>query len=364
MAITVLPKQQNLSELLGTGLGTALGTGLQSLAAQNLQNMLAGKKRSSVTAGLESLGFAPDQAAALSGLDPASLREVIKYQQQAPREQAFAEALSGLLGSGTQQEGPVSVLGEAGKQVSPVTKALPRLSEQQALKLAELQLKKEEMTKKEAQELKKLEREKEKEKKAEQHIINKETQQLYDELNKEYKSALNNDKRLDRIEKLTKEGNLGIPIFNSLLKAVSKGIMGVGLDLTSLMTTDAQELEKLSTDFVREAKGIFGPRLTDADLSAFMRIIPTLAQSNKGRMRVVHNMRLFNAATKVKKKAMDEIIKENGGVRPFNLDQLIEERSKEELDDLSALFEKNRPQDKPTSLAGAVGTLGEGLLYY
>ena len=369
MPVQIIPQDEGIWGALGTGLGSGLQSGLQQLAQSNLQNMLAQKQQQQTQRGLLALGFDSERASALSGLDPQSLREVIKSQQRAPQEEAFAEALNQLLGVSQKP----SVTDQQVTDGQPISeqKALPRLTEQQAAKLADLQFKKEKSIREERKITAKKEEEERKALQVKEAEVAKETLPTYKELNKEYKSAINNDTRLDRIETLTKQGKLGKPLFNSLLKTLSKGIGGFGIDLTGLMTADAQELDKLSTDFIREAKDIFGSRLTDADLKAFLRIIPTLSQSNSGRMRIIHNMRLFNAGIKVRKKAMDSVISENNGKRPFNLDQLIEERSIDELNDLAQVFEKTRPREGTAAqVASAVGpvsevsTLGEGLLHY
>lgn len=194
-----------------------------------------------------------------------------------------------------------------------------------------------------------------------QHEVNKETKPLYDEINKEYKSVKGNDLRLNRIEELNNKGNLGLPIFNSALDTISKGVFGFGINLKNLMTKDAQELEKLSTDFIKGAKDIFGSRITDVDLKTFLQTIPSLYQSKEGRAAVINNMRLFNEAAVIKKKAMDKIIEANDGKRPYNLDVLIDQASEEPLGKLAEKFTMGVPKED-TSVATRIGQ-GLGLVY-
>lgn len=174
-----------------------------------------------------------------------------------------------------------------------------------------------------------------------QQIADKETLPIYNEITKEAKAAANNDKRLNKQEELIKTGKLNNPLFASAIKTISNGIFGFGIDLSHLLNPESQQFEKLSNDFLKEAKAIFGSRLTDADLNAFLKTVPTLSQSNEGKARVIQSLREFNDATKTRKRVMDGIIKENNGHRPRNLDSLIEERSSAELDGLAEKFKRD-----------------------
>jgi len=83
---------------------------------------------------------------------------------------------------------------------------------------------------------------------------------------------------------------------------------------------------------------VFGSRITDQDLKAYMAQIPTLSNSDAGKLKIIEDMKIANKADKVRAKAMKDIIKENGGNRPANLQLLVEERIADELDKLSKEF--------------------------
>jgi len=102
---------------------------------------------------------------------------------------------------------------------------------------------------------------------------------------------------------------------------------------------DTEEFQKLSTDFIREAKNIFGSRITDNDLKTFLSLVPSLSQTDHGKLAIIKNMKMFNKASKIKAKNMKKIIHENGGRRPENLQILVNDRSKNELDKLAKEFE-------------------------
>lgn len=166
--------------------------------------------------------------------------------------------------------------------------------------------------------------------------IDKRTDPFVKEVSTAAKSAGESEKRLNRMEQLIKSEQLNSPGVVGLLEAIRK-VPLIGVDVTgAYYSTSSQEFEKLSNDFAKDAKAIFGARLTDADLRAFMKTVPTLVQSDEGKLEVIRNMRAFNQASLVKDRIIQEIIKENGGKRPANIEQLVNERAKPELDAISS----------------------------
>ena len=55
-------------------------------------------------------------------------------------------------------------------------------------------------------------------------------------------------------------------------------------------------------------------------------------------MRIINNMKAYNAADLIRKQAMDDVIEQSGGQRPANLETLIEKRAKPQLDALAKEF--------------------------
>lgn len=184
----------------------------------------------------------------------------------------------------------------------------------------------------------------------EQAIVDKETFPLYKDINSSYKASKSADKRLDRMEKLIDNGKLTNPVIHSFLKTLSHGIFGFGLDLHSLENADAQEFHKLSNEFLKDAKDVFGNRLTNLDVESFLKMVPSLTQSDEGKRRIIYNLKAANKANELKKHTMDQIIKENNGHRPRNLEEQIDERAGTELDKLAAEFTQGAPQQKRKGL--------------
>lgn len=403
----IINENPNFGSLLGTGLASGL-----NMLAQNKLNQFAGRQQRNMTAqGLAALGIPEQNAMQIAGL-PEKLQElVVKNYLAAAESQGLNEALAALSGEPQQQQLPNSqnfyqqaapqqnpqlsalqnlissgqgVTPEAfGKQLSQAPGAqqlgLPteptkreeraksfadtlraaRISPEHKLKLATLQqsnqLHKEKLSAKERE------------------IIDKETKPIYDEISKGAKAAQNNNKRLDRMEQLIKEGKLNSALSVSILdnipgiseavggaigvylglaggplgaggggyigtkigKGIGEGVSGAA---SALLSPDSQEFRKLSNDFLKDAKETFGSRLTNYDVQTFLATVPTLSQSDEGKRRVITNLRSFNEAALLRKKAMDQIIKDNGGRRPANLDTLVEDRIAPQLDALAQKF--------------------------
>lgn len=188
---------------------------------------------------------------------------------------------------------------------------------------------------------------------AEEKRIASETLPTYKEITKAAHAAERNNVRLDKMNKLIQKGDLPyaatyrafkslaedpvpVPVVGPLIGLITHSIGGVGQSIQRALTaTDTEEFEKLSNDFLRDAKDVFGSRITDADLKAFLQMVPTLSQTDNGKKAIINNMREFNDLAIARNEIMTKIIKENGGRRPANLDILVDERLAPQLNKLS-----------------------------
>jgi hypothetical protein len=311
------------------------------------------------------------------------------YQQAAPQQNPQLAALQNLISSGqpitpaqfgeqlsaralTQPQEVSQAMPGIGKTsvvptgISPESKAqrqqsfaetlrASRLSPEHKLKIAAMQ---------QAQTL-----QKEKLSAKEQELVDKETKPFYDQISREAKGAKDNNQRLARMESLINEGRLnnaafvgfldnlggvgasigsligllsgggllGAGVGGTLGKAVGAGLEGAG---NVFLTPQSQEFNKLSKDFLKTARDYFGGRITENQVDTFLETVPTLSQTDEGKRAVIRNLRLFNDAALLRKKIMDQVIKENGGKRPANLDALIEERGAPQLDKIANKFKK------------------------
>lgn len=360
----VIQDDFGIGSALGSGLGTGLGTALQSLAQNKLQNILTRQQALRATPGLTALGIPQQEAQNIAMLPEALQSLVIKNYLQAAETAGLDQALQQLSGQQLppQNDIPLEMLAEAPVQqprnpfasMQEIAQSLqkapyptqeqkpsaanaprsfanllksPRLTPEHRLKVAALQQQQQKISQ------------------AEQREVNSETKPYYDEISKEAKAAKFNNIRLDRMQELIKKGELTNPLFASLFNSLEKGVFGAGVDLKFLENPDSQEFRKLSNDFVRNAKDYFGNRLTDADLKAFMASIPTLLQTDEGKSRVIRNMKMFNDIALYKKKAADEVIRANGGKRPSNFSERVDELADPYVEKLATQFKADTAQD-------------------
>lgn len=152
------------------------------------------------------------------------------------------------------------------------------------------------------------------------------------------REAHENDLRLGRLEKLARSEKLSRPRFAGLLDTVAHGVFGHGINLKSLLSPETEEFDKVSKEMIKGAKSIFGSRITDQDLKTFLNMIPNISQSREGKLRVIHQMKLFNEGVHVRKQAMNDIIRDNNGIAPKDLKNLVEDRIQPRLNDIAQRY--------------------------
>jgi len=171
-----------------------------------------------------------------------------------------------------------------------------------------------------------------------EHQDVKESKQWLKETNKKTKAVKENNARLDRMEKLVRSGKLNSATLAATLDTVSHGLWGVGINLKSLLSPESQEFEKLSNDMLSGIQDMFGSRILKTEVDTYLKTIPTLLQSDAGKIAVIENLKLFNEAKIAQDKTAKEIIKENGGKVPADLELMVDDRLDAYLDDLHNRF--------------------------
>ena len=160
----------------------------------------------------------------------------------------------------------------------------------------------------------------------------KRVSELATEIENEYKAAVSEDMRIDRMNVIDKNGNVSAP-------AMIKVLDTFGLPIGVLSNPDTEEFRKLEAEFARDVSKVFpGGKITNFELQTFMRAVPSLMNSPEGRQQVYRNRKLLNEAKRIKFDAYKQIIKENGGKKPPNLGILLEEKTSEKMLDLEDRF--------------------------
>lgn len=341
---------------VGRGLGQTLGSGIENLAKLKLGQVQQRHQQNQLTQGLSSLGIPKEQASQIALLPPELQNVVVKNYLQGAETVGLNQALGGLQEpQGAQQQNFSELTGtpqaqqpviqEKRKSFEEILKN-PRLKPEHRIKIAEMQQRKELAEQKLSA--------------AERKNIAQETKAEYDKIVSAEQASKNSDQRMARMERLINKGSLPIaalhntfkemsehgvggevPILGGAFKAITRLVGGLGRSIQKGITSrDTEEFEKLSADFIKDAKNIFGNRLTDTDVTLFLETVPSLAQTDNGKRAVIRNMKLMNDASHVKYKVMKDIIAANRGKRPANLAFLVEEQSKPELDALAEQFKQ------------------------
>lgn len=297
--VQIIP-QEGLAEMLGQNLGGGISSGMQMLIQSKLKSMAEREKLNR----LQSLLGLPSHAAAPT-------EEIVRAEE-------ITEAPAPLK--------PASVPAAAEQVAMPAR--IPEISDEQILAISTI----------DPQMAKLLQTQKESRTKAEAAKF-KETRDIRKDVLAQQRAAKETDMRLDRMDQLNKEGKLVTPLYNTALKKL-------GLDVAVLKNPASEEYDKLSNDMFRNIREIFGARITNLEVSAFLKTIPTLSNTPKGRERIISNLKKLNKGAELRAQEMRKIIKENQGVPPYDLAEQIEERVGPKLDKLSVDFIKGPIQEQ------------------
>ena len=112
----------------------------------------------------------------------------------------------------------------------------------------------------------------------------KHTKDLRDTITNEAKASNGDLRDLERIEELEKEGKLDTPGYVEFLKRS-------GLNIPALQNEGSEEFQKITQNFMRNAKQYFGGNISNFEVEQFLKTIPSLSQSPEGRKRVISNMK-------------------------------------------------------------------------
>ncbi len=182
----------------------------------------------------------------------------------------------------------------------------------------------------------------------------KESKAWFKENNKKVHGLKEINLRLDRMKKLVEQGKLTNPVVAAALDTLAHGIWGLGINLKGLQNSDSQEFEKLSSDMFKGIGDIFGSRILKTEVDQFAKTIPTLLQSDAGKLAVIDNLKMLGEAKIKEDQIAKQIIKANNGQIPANLQDLVQDQLEDYLDDLHDRFvnkmRETPPLDKTNSL--------------
>jgi len=309
MAIQILPKV-GLAERLGTALGTGLGAGIQGLAQNKLAEIERQKGISQTQKALEALGAPPELAYLPEKLQPQALKDILRGREEGVFNQALEQIQSGE---------PSDI---ASLPVGPNLKSKLNKADLQERKFKYQQ-----------------EANKSSEAAKAQRYIEADTKALRDTIYNSHQARGKTKAIIGRFKALNRTGKLDR---DKLVTQISNVL---GINATPFLSADAIEFEKLISELIKGGvlKDSFGSRVTNLDLTTFLKSLPSLLQTKEGRERVINNLEILDEMGDVRYKAFREIIKNNENKTPADLQFLLDDATEKEMEELEKLFVSGKP---------------------
>jgi hypothetical protein len=362
----IINESPGLGALLGSGLGSGLGQGLNALAQSKLSSAMQRHQAMQSAKGLAALGIPFEQAHSIALLPQDLQSLVLKNYLQGAESSGLDQALAGILGTGSeqvqqredqgiqqllqqvapqqqqqrgpeltgkdallnaiqdyqtrqnpQQQNPTQInsipTSQGPQKVNSLVEAItkPRLKPEHKLKVAELQQK---------------------------------NQQANRKLNHDYITKVYNaeratnqeDKVLKRVIAIREGGQ-------ARTAAMTQALKELGIDYQGLKNNDTLELEKLGSWFLQGASDLFGGRVSNQQMQVRLRQVPNDLQTDEGAKLLANQMLLNNESKHAEAKAIRDIIEENGGEPPWDLQIKAAKRVEKIEEDLAKRFINAEP---------------------
>lgn len=136
----------------------------------------------------------------------------------------------------------------------------------------------------------------------------------YEEAGKKLRQNQDNNVRLNELDKLNESKKL--PKDFGRLNVNSDG----NLRLPFLANKESEKYVKILNEFSAGAKETFGARVTNFDLTQYLKRFPTLLNSEEGRRDIVKHMKMFNEMNALWDKNLQTVYKMAGGARHIDSD--------------------------------------------
>lgn len=173
-----------------------------------------------------------------------------------------------------------------------------------------------------------------KDKKEEIKLANSETAGFRDYISKERKAYEKNDFLIKNMERLVDTKKLDNPTYYSMLRKIN-------MDIPALLNTESQEYIKYQQEYLTGVKEALGSQISAWEVEQYMKKIPTLENTDQGKRAIFRNQKIENEARGALVKAYDEILAENGGNRPRDIESQAKARADAIKKELADEFRQN-----------------------
>lgn len=170
---------------------------------------------------------------------------------------------------------------------------------------------------------------------------------IYQEAGAKLRGFSRDKERLDILDSLNKSDKL--PKNLARANVDKEG----NLRLPFASTPEAERYVKVLNEFSTGAKDTFGSRVTNFDLSQYLKRYPTLLNSAEGRKQLIKQMKIVNDINSVYYKNLKDIYTKAGGVRNIDADVAEDLAERMSEDKIGSLVEKFNEIGDFTSLPSA-----------
>jgi len=329
-ALSMIDRGPSVGGNLGAATGVGISQGLQMLLERKMQGM----QQQKLAEGLMALGLPPEAAL----LDPSLQKELLSQKGNERKQARLMDLIQRRGVADGERTGSLEIAAEG-------PAGSPGYSPEELLAISEIDPNAARLLQSSSQADRKLEFEKQKQ--------NQRSKEAAYNITKDYRAGVAKTAhaskgvkaRTARMRELDAKGNITKSALYQGLRYLGKPF---GFDPIGLLNADTQELEKLSNDFIKDAPAIFsGSKLTNEMVKIFLKSVPTLVQSAEGRERVYRNMETMADVAQLEETAVNEIIAENGGAPPLNLDALVQERIQDRVEELMMSFAAGEDSQSP-----------------
>lgn len=340
-------------EVMAEKIGTGLSSGLQSLLSMKMQDMAKQKQ----AAGIKALGL-PDE---MAGLDPRIIQQVLQNKQQQSQMGAMNQILG--LGQDSQSGGGLPQTPTGGPEAIGASQQPTQPTQGDEYK----GIKTESAAKKLDSDIRKL--------RSAAAVAPKEygrtLVRLADGLIRERSDAFSQTKDYrTKISGKAEKATERMHDLKELRRLVEKGKLvdpanfeffkRAGLGAPATFGSDTQAFEKITQSFMRDIGDDLKGSISNVEIEAFMKTIPNLSQTDKGKMIVIAGLEKFYKASKERSNIVKKLIKKRG-MPPLNIMEKVDSRMEKKMGEIykDYMNDVERVSGMPEeSWLGAAGIVG------
>ena len=130
----------------------------------------------------------------------------------------------------------------------------------------------------------------------------------------------------DKLEELSRGGKLPSPEWTNFAEKLSRSTFGAMFNFNSLMNPESEEYNKTIQEFLTGLKQVFGGKISNSEMQAYMRKFPQLVNTPEGRLRILRDLQIFSEMNLEKSKLAMQMEKENNYLRPRGFESMVDER--------------------------------------